>query len=58
MPTINHILFPFDFSEQCLQTAPFVRTIADRYNAKVSVLSVIPPVWNAAPGGMPLVGLD
>jgi nucleotide-binding universal stress UspA family protein len=59
MPTIHHILFPFDFSEQCSLAAPFVRAVASRYGAKVSVFSVVPPVWNSPPGGTPpLAGLD
>jgi len=35
MPTIKHILFPFDFSQQALRAAPFVRAIADRFEARV-----------------------
>jgi nucleotide-binding universal stress UspA family protein len=59
MPTIKHILFPFDFSAQGSEAAPFVRTIAGHYNAKVSVLSVIPPIWNSSPAARPpLAGLD
>lgn len=59
MLTIKHILFPFDFSKQASLAAPFVRTIASRYSAEISVLSVIPPVWNTPPGGVPpLAGLD
>jgi nucleotide-binding universal stress UspA family protein len=59
MPTIRHILFPFDFSEQGLQAAPFVRAIASRYSAKLSVMTVVPPAWNTPPGGrLPLAGLD
>ncbi len=59
MPTIKHILFPFDFSEPDSLAAPFVRTIARRYSAKVTVLSVIPPAWNTPPGGMlPFAGLS
>lgn len=59
MPIIKHILFPFDFSEQSSLAAPFVRAVASRYGAKITVLSVIPPVWNTPPGGMPpLAGLD
>ena len=59
MPTIKHILFPYDFSEQGSLAVPFVRTIASRHGAKITVLTVIPPVWNTPPGGMPpLAGLD
>lgn len=59
MPTIKHILFPFDFFKQASLAVPFVHMIASRYGAEISVLSVIPPVWNTPPGGMPhLPGLD
>ena len=59
MPAIKHILFPFDFSKQGSLAIPFVHTIASRHGAEVSVLSVMPPVWNAPPGGIPpLPGLD
>jgi nucleotide-binding universal stress UspA family protein len=45
MPTIKHILFPCDFSEQCSLAVPFVRAIASRFDARVTLLSVIPPSW-------------
>jgi nucleotide-binding universal stress UspA family protein len=43
MKNIRHILFPVDFSERCCQTAPFVASMARRYSAKVTLLSVVPP---------------
>ena len=59
MPTIKHILFPFDFSQQASLAVPFVRAIASQYGAEISVLAVISPAWNKTPGGMPpLSGLD
>ena len=59
MKSIKHILFPFDFSEAGFDAAPFVRSLAKRWDAKVSVLTVFPPTWNAAPGGvLPLTGID
>ena len=59
MLAIKHILFPFDFSKQAFLAVPFVHTIARCYGAEISVLSVIPPVWNTPPGGMPpVLGLD
>jgi nucleotide-binding universal stress UspA family protein len=59
MPTIKHILFPFDFSKQASVAVPFVRAIASKYDAEISVLAVISPAWNKPPGGMPpLPGLD
>lgn len=51
MLTISHILFPFDFSAQGVQAAPFVRTLAQRFNAKVTLFSAVPPVWDIAPIG-------
>jgi nucleotide-binding universal stress UspA family protein len=56
MATIKHILFPYDFSDQSKQAIPFVRAIANVFEARVTLLSVIPPVWTPPPLGMaPLV---
>jgi len=43
MLTIKHILFPIDFSARCRGAAPFVETMARRFGAKVTLLSVVPP---------------
>jgi nucleotide-binding universal stress UspA family protein len=48
----NDILFPFDFSAQGEQAAPFVRALADRLQARITMLSVVPPVFDAMPAGM------
>jgi nucleotide-binding universal stress UspA family protein len=57
MATVRHILFPFDFSKQGLEIVPFVRPMAARFDAKVTLLSVVPPTWELPPEGMwPLVG--
>ena len=57
MAAIKHVLFPFDFSTQAFEVAPFVRAMALRLGAKVTVLSVVPPTWELPPEGMrPLVG--
>jgi nucleotide-binding universal stress UspA family protein len=40
MVTIKHILFPCDFSPQCRLAAPFVRAIAARFGASVTLLTV------------------
>lgn len=57
MATLRHILFPFDFSKQSLEIVPFVRAMATRFAANVTVLSVVPPTWELPPKGMrPLVG--
>ena len=57
MTAIKHILFPFDFSPQGRQAVPFVRALATRFGAKVTILSVVPPGWEMPPEGMqPLMG--
>lgn len=50
MLAIKHILFPFDFSSRCCAAAPFVEAIASRFGAKVTLLAVAQPVWNAGMG--------
>jgi nucleotide-binding universal stress UspA family protein len=51
--TVKRILFPYDFSAQANQAAPFVRALADRLHASVTLLSVVPPAWEPPPAGMP-----
>ena len=51
MLTINHILFPFDFSAEGSRAAPFVQALALRFKAQVTLFGVVPPVWDAAPIG-------
>ena len=59
MTTINHILFPYDFSEPANLAAPFVRALACRFGAKITLAGVVPPVWTAPPTGLPpLVGVN
>ena len=59
MAIIKHILFPFDFSQPALRAAPFVRAVANQFEARVTVFSVVPPVWDVPSTGMPaLVELD
>jgi nucleotide-binding universal stress UspA family protein len=58
MATIKHILFPFDFSKQGLQAVPFVRTVAQRLEARVTIIGVVPPVWDVPFEGMPAVTID
>jgi nucleotide-binding universal stress UspA family protein len=50
MPTIRHILFPFDFSAAGTAAVPYVRTLANQFHARVTVLSVVPPAWVSPPG--------
>lgn len=53
MATTKHILFPFDFAKQGIQAAPFVRAVAQRCGAQITLISVVPPVWNVYSEGMP-----
>jgi nucleotide-binding universal stress UspA family protein len=50
MLTIRHILFPFDFSAAGMAAIPYVRTLANQFHAKVTLLSVVPPAWVSPPG--------
>jgi hypothetical protein len=43
MLAIKHILFPIDFSERCCGAVPFVETLATRFGAKITLLSVAAP---------------
>lgn len=52
MLTIKHILFPCDFSEQCSLAVPFVRAIASRFDAKVTLLTIDPPPWAKPPAAL------
>jgi len=59
MATIKHILFPFDFSKQGLLAAPFVRAVASRCEAQITLIGVIPPAWTIPSAEMPdLVTVD
>ena len=60
MPTIKHILFPFDFSPPGFLAARFVSQTAKDFKARVTLLGVVPPVWDVPPpiGIPPLVGAD
>lgn len=58
MTAIKHILFPFDFSQQALQAVPFVQALARRFDARITVFSVIPPAWELPPPGMRPIAAD
>jgi len=58
MLAIKHILFPIDFSERCCGAAPFVDAMASRFGAKVTLISVAPPVMYAGMGEAAPVYLD
>jgi nucleotide-binding universal stress UspA family protein len=47
---IKHILFPIDFSERCCGAAPFVQAIATRFGAKITLMTVMNPVWQTGMG--------
>ena len=55
MPKIEHILFPYDFSHQCTLVAPYVRAVACRFGAKVTLLGVIPVAWDNKAPDMPML---
>jgi nucleotide-binding universal stress UspA family protein len=44
--SIQHILFPFDFSPPGFQAAGYVRATAERFGARVTLLSVIASVFD------------
>ena len=52
MLSIQHILFPFDFSNQGCQAVPYVRAMAHRFDARVTVYGVVPPSFDPAPEEM------
>jgi len=54
MARLQHILFPYDFSTQGQHTVPFVRALASRLGARVTLLSVVPPWFeHMAPSMVP-----
>ena len=59
MAQIQHILFPFDFSAAGLRAVPFVRALANRLQARITLFSVIAPTWSEPlPGMGPMVAED
>jgi len=50
MLAIKHILFPIDFSERCCGAAPFVKAMATRSGAKITLISALPPFWQSGIG--------
>ncbi|MBZ5634259.1 MAG: universal stress protein [Acidobacteriia bacterium] len=51
MLAIKNILFPIDFSERSCGAAPFVRAMAQRFGARITLMSVVSPFWQAASSG-------
>jgi nucleotide-binding universal stress UspA family protein len=59
MAAISHVLFPFDFSAQGAQIAPFVTALARGLHATVTLYGVMPPAFESAPDGLgPRIGDD
>jgi len=50
MLAIKHILFPVDFSERCCGAVPFVRAMAQRFGARITLLSTVSPFWQTGAG--------
>jgi len=50
MLAIKHILFPVDFSERSCGAAHFVRAMATRFGAKITLISALPPLWQTGIG--------
>jgi nucleotide-binding universal stress UspA family protein len=42
MPTIQHILCPYDGSERGREIVPCVRSLAERFHARVTIIGVVP----------------
>jgi len=57
MPSFRHILFPADFSPQMDAVIPYVAAYARQFESKVTLLSVVPPIW-AGRGVEPVVAAD
>jgi nucleotide-binding universal stress UspA family protein len=53
MSNIRHILFPLDFSAAGTAAIPYARALSNRFHAKLTVLSVVPPAWVSPPGLIP-----
>jgi nucleotide-binding universal stress UspA family protein len=54
---LTHVLLPYDFSHQCRQALPFARAIAMKFGARVTLLSVVPPVFETVPAALGGPGL-
>lgn len=61
MTAIKHILFPIDFSDRCCAAVAFVEAMANRYGAKITLISVAQPIYYTGigdPGGPLVFGTD
>jgi nucleotide-binding universal stress UspA family protein len=50
MPAIHHIVFPTDFSDRSAAVAPAVKAMAAHFGARVTLISVMPPLWPPVAG--------
>jgi len=50
MPNIKHILFPIDFSERSCGAVPFVESMANHYDASITLFTAMQPMYYAAMG--------
>jgi len=62
MLAIKHILYPVDFSERTVATAPYVAAMARKFGAEVTLISVMQPFWEPTggllvPAGLPMLDL-
>ena len=55
---IKHILFPVDFSGKCATAVPFVALMAERFGAKVTLLTVVHPFYAGGLAGAPVVNIE
>jgi len=44
---VKHVLFPFDFSEACRATVPFVDAMARIFSSRITLMSVSTPSWGS-----------
>jgi nucleotide-binding universal stress UspA family protein len=56
--TIKHILFPVDFSERSASAVPFVRAMAERHDAKITLLAVVHPYYAGGLAGAPVIDAE
>src|SRR5690349_12766856 len=52
MLTLRHILFPYDFSAKGDHVVPFVHAMAAQFNARLTLLAVVPPVYSSVPDSL------
>lgn len=51
MLAIKNILFPIDFSDRSCGATPFVHAMAQRFGARITLMSVVSPFWQTAASG-------